>query len=75
MVPLKTGTLKVIFNNVADYKIPENVNWDEVSILEAKMNGNHICFALINDMTDDYLEINIKAEQVSATAIDNSTND
>ena len=25
--------------------------------------------------TDDYLEINIKAEQVSATAIDNSTND
>ena len=67
----ETGVIKVIFNGVTNYSIPENVNWDEISILEMKMDGECIVFAMINDMTDDYLEININADHVSVEVEDN----
>ena len=65
----ETGTLKVTFFDVTNYEIPKNVNWDEVSILDMKLAGDHIRFELINDMTDDYLEININADHVSTMVV------
>ena len=66
----ETGSLKVTFKNVIHYMIPENVNWDEISILESKTDGDYIKFALINDMTDDYLEISIKADSVFTAVVE-----
>ena len=66
----ETGTLKVSFFRVTGYEIPENVNWEEVSILDMKLDGEQIIFALMNDMTNDYLEIIINADHVSTT-VDN----
>lgn len=63
----ETGIIKVTFHGVSNYMIPENVDWDEISILEMKLEGYSVKFALINDMTDDYLEININADHVSVT--------
>ena len=70
----ETGVIKVAFHGVTNFVIPENVNWDEVSILETKVDGDCIVFALINDMTDDYLEIIITADHVSVE-VENNTND
>ena len=64
--------LNVTFHGVTNYVIPENVNWDEISIFEMKMDGGRIKFALMNDMTDDYLEIVINANQVSTIRIESS---
>ena len=61
----ETGMIIVTFHGVTDSVIPENVNWDEISILELKKDGDSIVFALMNDMTDDYLEININADHVT----------
>ena len=63
----ETGIIKVTFHGVSNYMIPENADWDEISILEMKLEGYSVKFALINDMTDDYLEININADHVSVT--------
>ena len=70
----ETGIIKVTFHGVTNRVIPENVNWDEISILEMKMDGDNIVFALVNDMTDDYLEIIINANHVTVT-VEESNND
>ncbi len=67
----ETGTIKVTFHGVTNCLIPENVNWDEISILDMKMNGDSIIIALINDMTDDFLEIIINANHVTVTVEEN----
>ena len=65
----ETGMLKVTFQGVSNYLIPANADWNDISILEAKIDGDHVIFALINDMTDEDLEIMIHAESVSATVV------
>ncbi len=67
----ETGIIKVTFHGVTDSVIPQNVNWDEISILEMKKDGDSIVFALINDLTDDYLEIMIRADHVTVTIEEN----
>ena len=64
----ETGIIKVTFYGVSDYRIPENVNWDEISILEMKQEERGVKFAFVNDITDDYLELHIHAEHVSVAA-------
>ena len=64
----ETGIISVVFDGVTFYDIPESVNWDEISILETKMENQYVKFLLINDMTDDYLEMVISAEEVSVQA-------
>ena len=61
----ETGTLKVVFEHVGDYSIPNDTNWDEISILETNANGSSVKFLLMNDSTDDYLEIVINSNQIT----------
>ena len=64
----ETGTLKVVFHNVKDFSIPKDADWNEISILETVIDCDAVKFNLMNDMTDDYLEIIISAESITATA-------
>ncbi len=61
----ETGPLIVTFINVSNYQIPENVSWDEVSILDMHSSDNKIIFFLNNDLTDDYLEIVIECNEIT----------
>ena len=54
--------INTIFPN---YGVNMKINWDEISILETKLENQCVKFLLINDMTDDYLEMMISAEDVS----------
>lgn len=65
----ETGTLKVFFHNVKGYSIPKDADWNEISILETVVDGDAVKFNLMNDMTDDYLEIIISAESITATEV------
>ena len=65
----ETGILKVTFSGVKSYIIPDNICLDEISILEMVMDNDGVKFSLVNDLTDDYLEIIVYADQVSAEAI------
>lgn len=65
----ETGILKVTFSDVSSYLIPENVNWNEISILETTIENGNIKFLLINDMTDEPLEIIICAGNVTTETI------
>ena len=44
--------------------IPDNADWNEISILETRLENGRVKFALMNDMTDDYLEIIIESSSV-----------
>ncbi len=61
----ETGTLEVVFADVKEYSIPENVDWSAVSILETSFINDSVKFSLMNDMTDDYLEIIIDSQKIS----------
>ena len=60
----ETGSIKVTFNDVSYYDVPEDADWNEISILETRLENGRIIFALMNDMTDDYLEIIIESSSV-----------
>ena len=60
----ETGPLKLEFKNVSFYQCPDQIPLDEVSILEISIEDDILKFALLNDMTDEYLEIKIAASEV-----------
>ena len=66
----ETGIVNVIFDGVSYIEIPQEVDWNEISISEARIEGDMIKFELMNDVTDDYLEILILAQNVSFETID-----
>ena len=61
----ETGILKVMFNNVNLFDCPNDVPWEQISIIQATVKGDTIKFALMNDITDGYLEIMIKCNSIS----------
>lgn len=61
----ETGLLEVCFLNVSKYDHPENLPLEEISILKTSLKGNAIVFSLLNDVTDEYLEIEIVADQIT----------
>ena len=65
----ETGMLKVTFSGVSKCIIPEDVNWNEISILETCIDNGNIKFSLMNDMTDAYLEIIISSDNVTVESI------
>jgi hypothetical protein len=62
----ETGTLKVTFDDVSECSIPENVKWNEISILDAVASGNTVKFSLMNDMTDACSELTICSNRILA---------
>ena len=60
----ETGLIKVVFNNVSYHSIPKGADWNEISILETRLESGQVKFALMNDRTDDYLEIIIASNSV-----------
>ena len=60
----ETGLIKVVFKNVRSFQIPPNTEWGETSILEMGEEDRYVRFLLINDMTDDSLEILIETDEV-----------
>ena len=60
----ETGSIKVTFNDVSYYDVPDDADWNEISILETRLENGQIIFALMNDMTDDYLELVIESNNV-----------
>jgi len=61
----ETGVLKITFSNVSAYVIPGEVEWNAISILDARAVGDNIIFSLMNDMTDEYMEISINSDNVT----------
>ena len=60
----ETGLLAVSFINVTEYDYPDQLSLEETSILKASLQDDCIIFALLNDMTDEYYELRIKAQEV-----------
>ena len=60
----ETGSLKVTFCNTSSYQHPDSLPLEDISILETSVIDDTITFALINDMTDEYLELVITASEV-----------
>lgn len=67
----KTGTLKVTFCDVSDYSIPENVNWDEISIGSYDLEDS-VKFNLMNDTTGDFLELFVWSNHILAEAVEST---
>ena len=61
----ETGPLAVSFYGVTEYDCPEQLPLEEISILKASFQDGSIIFALLNDMTDEYYEIRIKAKDIT----------
>ena len=67
----ETGLISVTFNNVENYTCPENVDWEQISILQAEESEGVIKFSLMNDMEDSYLEMIIKSDDIVVEILDN----
>lgn len=61
----ETDTLTIIFNEVSQFVCPEDVPWEQISIIQASLENDNIKFALMNDITDGYLDIFIKCKSIS----------
>ncbi len=61
----ETDTLTLIFNEVSQFICPDDVPWEQISIIQASLEDDSIKFALMNDITDDYLDVFIKCESIS----------
>lgn len=61
----ETDTLAIIFNEVSQFVCPEDVPWEQISIIQASLENDNIKFALMNDITDGYLDIFIKCKSIS----------
>lgn len=61
----ETDTLTIIFNEVSQFICPDDVPWEQISILQASLEENDtIKFALMNDITDGYLDVFIKCKSI-----------
>lgn len=67
----ETGLISVTFSSVENYSCPENVDWEQISILQAVESGGVIKFSLMNDMEDSYLEMTIKSDDIVVVILDN----
>lgn len=74
-----TGKLKITFYDVEDYSIPENVNWDDISVFSSHVSGETVTFYLINDMADlrndmagDFLVLSICSNRILVEAVDHT---
>ena len=61
----ETGPLAVSFSDVTDYDCPDQLPLEEISILKVSIQDGSIIFALLNDITDEYYEIRIKAQDIA----------
>lgn len=61
----ETGPLAVSFSDVTEYECPDQLPLEEISILKASLQDGSIIFALQNDITDEYYEIRIKAQDIT----------
>ena len=62
-----TGPLALRFVGVKNYNCPEDLPLDEISIIKTSSDNGNLLFSILNDMTDDYLEIAIEADAVEVT--------
>lgn len=62
----ETGPLAVCFSGVTEYECTDQLSLEETSILKVFIQDGSIIFALLNDMTDEYYEIRIKAQDITA---------
>ena len=65
----ETGPLAIIFHNVTEYECPEALPFGEISILKVSEEDGRIQFAILNDMTDDYYDLFIKAESIEVKVV------
>ena len=60
----ETGLLKVTFHNVSEFVCPDDLPLNETSILKTSVENERVRFAVLNDMTDDYYDLYIKATDI-----------
>ena len=60
----ETGLLKVTFHNVTKLECPDEIPFGEISILKVTEDDGNLRFAVMNDMTDDYYDLLIRAESI-----------
>lgn len=60
----ETDKLIVVFHGVRNFVCPTDASWEQISIIQASLDSDSVKFALMNDMTDEYLEIIIKCESI-----------
>ena len=60
----ETGPLAVFFSDVTEYDCPDQLPLEEISILKASLQDDNVIFSLLNDITDEYYEVRIKARDI-----------
>ncbi len=65
----ETGLIKVKFSNLKNILVPEDMKLDKISIIQTLIENNSLKFSLMNDITDDYLEIIIDCDNIEISKI------
>ena len=65
----ETGLLAVTFRNVTKLECPDELPFGDISILRVTEEEGSLRFAIMNDMTDDYYNLLIKAESIEVNTM------
>ncbi len=65
----ETGFIKVKFSNLKNIILPEDIKLDDISIIQTFIENDSLKFSLMNDITDDYLEIIIDSDNIEVSEV------
>ena len=65
----ETGLIEIKFSNVKNIIIPENMKLDDISIIQTFIENDLLKFSLMNDITNDYLEIIVDSDNIVISKI------
>ena len=65
----ETGLIKVEFSNLKNILVPEDVKLDKISIIQTFIENDLLKFSLMNDITNDYLEIIVDSDNIEVSKI------
>ena len=64
----ETGLILLTFSNVSKSQIP-STKWEETSILDVIARDEYVVFSLINEFTDESLEIKIQSNDIEISIL------
>ncbi|MBR4261165.1 MAG: hypothetical protein IKQ33_04360 [Clostridia bacterium] len=65
----ETGLIKVKFSNLKKIIVPEDMKLDDISIIQTLIENDSLKFSLMNDITDEYLEIIIDSDNIEISEL------
>ena len=63
----ETDIITLTFNDVKTFTCPQEILWEQISIIQTSIKSETIIFSVMNDITDEYFDIVVDCKSVDVT--------